>query len=78
MPRLADARCGSALLPAPGTLQIVWPLGDQHRWHLLAQLAAHDGPAGLAASLPGQTVYCSHPSTGTLPAWSVRFALETH
>jgi len=78
MPRLADARCGSALLPAPGTLQIVWPLGDRQRWHLLAQLAAHDGPAGLAASLPGQTVYCSHPSTGTLPAWSVRFALETH
>jgi len=78
MPRLADARCGSALLPAPGTLQIVWPLGDRHRWHLLAQLAAHDGPAGLAASLPGQTVYCSHPSAGTLPAWSVRFALETH
>jgi maltooligosyltrehalose trehalohydrolase len=74
-PWLADARSGTLALPSPETLHIVWPLGPDRapRWHLLAQLAAHDGPAG---ALPGNTVYRSHLAGATLPAWSVQVSIE--
>ncbi len=74
-PWLAQARSGRWALPAPGTLQLHWPLGDGRVWHLLAQLAGHNGPAELAAALPGRRVWCPH-DPATLPAWSVQAALE--
>jgi malto-oligosyltrehalose trehalohydrolase len=77
LPWLAGARSGRWHCPAPGTLQIEWPLGDGRRWHLLAQLSAHAGPA--ARALPGRTVWRSHPDPpgGTgLPAWSVQVARQ--
>jgi maltooligosyltrehalose trehalohydrolase len=78
LPWLAGARSGQWALAAPGTLRITWPLAEGHHWHLLAQLAGHDGPASLAA-LPGRAVYRSHPHSGSgLPAWSVQAAIETH
>ena len=73
-PWLAGADSGVYAEPAPGTLRIEWPLGFGRRWHLLAQLAAHAGPA--AAELPGQVVYRSHSRQTLLPPWSVQFALE--
>jgi hypothetical protein len=75
VPWLAGARSGSLALPAPGTLQISWPLAAGRRWHLLAQLADHDGPSALAARLPGEIVYSSHPPAPALPAWSVQVAI---
>ncbi len=76
LPWLADAGGGAMTLPAPGTLRIAWPLGAGRRWHLRAQLAAHDGPAQLAADLPGELVYRSHAPDATVPAWSVQVAIE--
>lgn len=76
VPRLQDARSGAMVLEAPGTLRITWPLAAGHRWHLLAQLASHEGPPGLAVDLPGAEVYRSHPATGRLAPWSVHIAIE--
>lgn len=76
MPWLAGARSGRWELPAAGTLRVTWPLAAGSRWHLLAQLADHDGPATLAASLPGRIVYRSHAAGAVLPAWSVQVAVE--
>ena len=75
VPWLDGACSGCFELPAPGTLRIVWPLAKSRRWHLLAQLADHDGPSDLAAALPGGTVYRSHAEG--LPAWSVQVTLES-
>jgi maltooligosyltrehalose trehalohydrolase len=77
VPWLDGAQCGSSRLPAPGTLRITWPLAAGRRWHLLAQLAGHDGPPALASGLPGETVYRSHPADDALQAWSVHVAVET-
>ena len=76
MPWLAQAQSGSWTLPAPGSLRITWPLGAGCRWHLLAQLAGHAGPAALADTLPGRTVYRSHATHARLAAWSVQVAVE--
>lgn len=76
VPRLAGARCGRFELPAPGTLRIRWPLADGGHWQLLAQLADLEGPAALAAALPGKLVYASHADSAGLPPWSVRVTLE--
>ena len=76
MPWLAQAQSGSWTLPAPGSLRITWPLGAGCRWHLLAQLAGHAGPAALADTLPGRTVYRSHATNARLAAWSVQVAVE--
>jgi malto-oligosyltrehalose trehalohydrolase len=76
VPWLQAAHSGRMAQPAPGTLRITWPLGGGRRWHLLAQLAAHRCPDGLAAALPGTTVYRSHPAGETLAPWSVQFAIE--
>jgi maltooligosyltrehalose trehalohydrolase len=75
MPWLAQARSGSWHEPAPGTLQLQWPLGGGRRWHLRAQLTGHDGPEGLAP-LPGRTVYASHRAQPVPAAWSVQVTLE--
>jgi maltooligosyltrehalose trehalohydrolase len=75
MPWLADAASGQWQSNATGTLDLQWPLGGGRRWHLRAQLAGHDGPAGLAA-LPGRTVYASHPANLVPAAWSVQVTLE--
>ncbi len=77
VPWLAGARSGALALPAPGTLRISWPLADGRHWHLLAQLADHDGPSAPAARLPGEIVYRSHPPAPVLPAWSVQVAIGT-
>ena len=76
VPHLAGARAGGWAMPAAGTLRLGWPLQGGRRWHLLAQLADHDGPADLAQALPGQVVYRSHPASVTLPAWSVVASIE--
>jgi hypothetical protein len=57
-------------------LRICWPLAAGRRWHLLAQLADHDGAGTLAAAPPGERVYASHNATDKLPAWSVQVAIE--
>ncbi|MDH4052790.1 MAG: malto-oligosyltrehalose trehalohydrolase [Rubrivivax sp.] len=75
VPWLAGARSGKAEMPAPGTLRIAWPLAGGRRWHLLAQLAGHDGPSGLAKP-PGEAVFRSHPAASGLPAWSVQVSSE--
>jgi maltooligosyltrehalose trehalohydrolase len=75
-PRLAGARAGTAERPAPGTLRIAWPLASRHRWHLLAQLSAREGPPRDLVEPPGEPVYRSHPPAATLPAWSVLVTLE--
>ena len=54
-PWLAGAGSGTWVQAAPGTLQLSWPLAGGRRWHLLAQLADHAGPAALLADLPGRT-----------------------
>ena len=74
LPWLAEAGSGEYSAPATGTLRIQWPLGGGRRWHLLAQLAAHEGPG--AEPLPGEIVYRSHPAAAGLPPWSVQFAIE--
>jgi maltooligosyltrehalose trehalohydrolase len=74
-PWLDGAASGRWDRPAPGTLRWSWPLAEGRRWHLLAQLADHAGPAGLAAALPGDLVHASHAGAG-LPPWSVRAAME--
>jgi maltooligosyltrehalose trehalohydrolase len=74
VPRLANARSGRLELPAPGCVQVQWPLGDRARWHLLANLSST--PAGVSRVLPGEPVYASHPSTSELAPWSVRVQLE--
>jgi maltooligosyltrehalose trehalohydrolase len=76
VPWLAGAKSGAMALPAAGTLRIDWPLASGRRWHLLAQLSDHDGPAHLAAGLPGEMVYRSHPADRGLAAWSVHVAIE--
>ena len=76
IPWLQGARSGVMTLAAPGTLRITWPLGSGHRWHLLAQLASHESPAGLATELPGALVYRSHPVAARLAPWSVQIAIE--
>ncbi len=76
MPWLAGARSGRWVQPDAGTLLVTWPLAAGRRWHMLAQLANHDGPAALSAELPGRTVYRSHPAAGRLPPWSVQVAIE--
>jgi malto-oligosyltrehalose trehalohydrolase len=76
VPWLPGSRSGAMTLPAPGTLRITWPLGGGRRWHLLAQLAAHEGPARMVGELPGQTVYASHPPGVQLPPWSVTYTVE--
>ena len=77
VPWLAGARSGALSLPAPGTVRITWPLAAGRHWHVLAQLAEHGGPAHLAASLPGESVYRSHADAHRLPAWSVHVTIET-
>jgi hypothetical protein len=42
-----------------------------------AQLTAHDGPQELAADLPGEVVYRSHPAAARPVAWSVQVTLES-
>ncbi len=76
MPCLPGARSGVMSQPAPGTLRITWPLGGGHRWHLFAQLADHEGRAGVVSDMPGEIVYRSHPPAAQLPPWSVMFAME--
>ncbi|HSD36580.1 MAG TPA: malto-oligosyltrehalose trehalohydrolase [Rhodocyclaceae bacterium] len=76
VPWLAGARNGNATFPAPDTLHLSWPLAGGNRWYLRAQLAAHDGPQELAADLPGEVVYRSHPAAAGLAAWSVLITFE--
>lgn len=77
VPWLDDARCGSFTISTPGTLHLVWPLAGGRRWHLLAQLADHAGPADLRAALPGDIVYSSHGGVQALQPWSVLAALQS-
>jgi maltooligosyltrehalose trehalohydrolase len=74
VPHLPQARSGRWDEPAPGSLHVRWPLGQGRHWHLLAQLSDQDGPAHLAAALPGRRIYQSHAQG--LPAWSVTVSLE--
>ncbi len=76
LPWLADAGSGQWAEPAPGTVHWQWPLGGGRRWHLRAQLSAHEGPTELPA-LPGRIVYASHPDALPLAPWSVQAAIET-
>jgi len=76
MPHLAASDSGAWAEPSPGTLQVSWPLGDGHRWHLLAQLADAAGPAALAQQLRGRAIYRSHDGAAGLPPWSVIVARE--
>lgn len=76
VPWLQGSRSGVMTLAAPGTLRLTWPLGSGHRWHLLAQLASHESPAGLTTGLPGALVYRSHPLAARLAPWSVQIAIE--
>jgi hypothetical protein len=55
----------------------VWPLAGGRRWHLLAQLADHPGPADLRAALPGDIAYSSHGEAQALQPWSVLAALQS-
>ena len=71
MPHLAAAGSGTWAEPSPGTLQLNWPLGGGHRWHLLAQLADASGPSALAGQVPGHVVYRTHDAASGLPPWSV-------
>ncbi|MDM7941380.1 MAG: malto-oligosyltrehalose trehalohydrolase [Hydrogenophaga sp.] len=77
MPWLRDVRSGVMTQAAPGTLAICWPLGGARRWHLLAQLAPHESPAGVASEPPGAVVYRSHAAGARLAPWSVQFSIET-
>jgi maltooligosyltrehalose trehalohydrolase len=77
MPWLDGAASGRWEQAAPGSLHLSWPLAGGRRWHLLAQLADHDGPAALVEALPGRLVYRSHDGQQPLPAWSVMATLET-
>ena len=77
MPWLPGARSGTLSIPAPGTLELSWPLGAGRQWHLRAQLAAHEAAEHVAGELPGKVVYRSHPASARAPAWSVVFAMET-
>jgi maltooligosyltrehalose trehalohydrolase len=77
VPWLDGARCGSFTIATAGTLHLVWPLAGGRRWHLLAQLAEHPGPADLQAALPGDIVYSSHGETPALQPWSVVAALQS-
>lgn len=76
LPWLDGARSGRWSEPAPGSLQVIWPLAGGRRWHLLAQLADEAGPAALAQALPGRSIYRSHDGAPALPPWSVRVTLE--
>jgi maltooligosyltrehalose trehalohydrolase len=76
LPWLDGARSGEFTQPAPGTLRVCWPLAAGRRWHLLAQLADHDGAGRLATAPPGERVYASHDVTDNLPAWSVQVTIE--
>lgn len=76
VPWLRGAGSGRWSQPAPGSLRVTWPLAGGRRWHLLAQLADHEGPAELAQALPGRTVHRSHDGAQPLPPWSVQVALE--
>lgn len=77
MPWLDGARSGHVESPVAGLLRITWPLAAGRRWHLLAYLADDAAPAGLSATLPGESVYASHAEAGHLAPWSVRVALES-
>jgi len=76
VPWLDGAASGRWSEPAPGSLHVVWPLAGGRRWHLLAQLADHAGPAALVRALSGRTVHRSHDGGRALPPWSVQVALE--
>lgn len=76
MPWLPGAASGRWSQPAPGSLQVRWPLAGGRHWHLLAQLSDQAGPAALVQALPGRTVYRSHDGAQLLPPWSVRVTVE--
>jgi maltooligosyltrehalose trehalohydrolase len=77
VPWLDGARSGRFTISTPGTLHLVWPLAGGRRWHLLAQLADHPGPADLRAALPGDIAYSSHGEAQALQPWSVLAALQS-
>lgn len=80
-PWLAGAGSGRWSIPERGTLQVSWPLGGGHRWHLLARLASSSGAPGRGASAPGRVVFSTETGLDTgsaaLPPWSVRISVET-
>jgi maltooligosyltrehalose trehalohydrolase len=57
MPLLSQARSGRFSRPAADCLQVHWPLGPHHRWHLRVDLSSSAMP--LPAPLPGETIYSS-------------------
>lgn len=77
LPWLAGVGAGRWSLPAPGSLQLSWPLAAGRRWHLLAQLADRPGPAGLAEAVPGRLVYRSRDGGAPLAPWSVQVSIES-